>query len=173
MPGQDKPQYEVIPSNLRPELKKPYYVAVSVDVGDTGHTGVRFYMKDLSTPMAPVQAAFATHKAIGDYRSKLGIVIGDRDGTRRSRWNGLNDNVRLSRKVLLLEELIIHGGSKTDVTGEWTFNTSGKAGLDSSGTGNTIEVAGQSSPSRSGVSLQALADLCHVLLNSNEFLYVD
>lgn len=173
VPGQDKPQYEVIPSNLRPELKKPYYVAVSVDVDDTGHTGVRFYMKDLSKPTAPVQAAFATHKAIGDYRSKLGIVFGDRDGTQRSRWNGLIDNVRISRKVLSLEELAIHGGSKTDLAGEWTFNTSGKAGLNASGAGNSIEISGQSSPSKSGVPMHALADLCHVLLNSNEFLYVD
>ena len=103
----------------------------------------------------------------------LGIVIGDRDGSRRSRWNGLIDNVRVSQRALSLEELAIHGSSKTDLAGEWTFNTSGKAGLDSSRTGNTIEVAGESSPSKSGVPMHALADLCHVLLNSNEFLYVD
>lgn len=173
VPGQTKPLYEVIPSNLRPELKKPYYVAVSVRVADTGHTGVRFYMKDLSEPNSPVQAAFATHKATGGYRSELGIVIGDRDGPRRSRWNGLIDEVRVSRKALSVEELAIHRGSTKDLAGFWNFDSPGKPGLDLSGSENTMTIAGQTGTSKTGVALHALADFCHVLLNSNEFLYVD
>jgi mono/diheme cytochrome c family protein len=173
VPAHEKPQYEVIASNLRPELGKPYYVAVTVDVEDTSETGVRFYMKDLSKPASPLQAAFVTHKAVGGFRPKLGVVIGDRDGSRRARWNGLIDNVRLSRKALAVEDLAIHSGSKANLAGVWEFNSTEKAGHDSSGSNNHIEVDGGSGTTKTGISSHALADLCHVLLNSNEFLYVD
>jgi hypothetical protein len=173
VPVEEKPQYEVIASNLRPELGKPYYVAVSVNVEDTTETGVRFYMKDLSDPKSPIQAAFARHKVIGGYRPNIGVVIGDRDGPRRARWNGLIDNVRLSRKALAVEQLAIQGGSKSELAGFWEFNSSGKAGHDSSGSNNHVEVDGWGGTTKTGIPQHALADLCHVLLNSNEFLYVD
>ena len=173
VPTEDKPQYEVIASNLRPELGKPYYVAVSVDIQDTNQTGVRFYMKDLSQAASPLQAAFVTHKAIGDFRPKLGVVIGDRDGSQRARWNGLIDDVRLSRRTLTVEELAIHRASNSDLAGVWNFNSSGKAGLDSSGSENHLEIEGGTGTTKTGIPMHALVDLCHVLLNSNEFLYVD
>ncbi|MFP6764421.1 MAG: DUF1553 domain-containing protein, partial [Planctomycetaceae bacterium] len=170
--GQPQPHYEVIASNLRPELGKPYYVAVSVDIDDTDQTGIRFYMQDLSRAKQPLQAAFVAHRVTGQYRPELGVVIGDRDG-RQARWDGLIDNVRLSRRSLAVEELAVFGGSKTGLAGIWDFNRAGNSGYDSSGSGNSIHVDGAAGTTESGLPLHALTDLCHVLLNSNEFLYVD
>ena len=171
--GTDKPTYEVIASNLRPELNRPYYVAVSVDVDAVSEDGITFFMKDLSFQNSPLQTATVPHGVMGDFKSDLKLVIGDRDGTRRSRWDGLIDNVRVSRARLTPDQLLINNGDVSEISGFWEFNSQDSPGLDKSKAGNHLSVAADTSQSASGVDLQALADLCHVLLNSNEFLYVD
>lgn len=171
--GTDKPTYEVIASNLRPELNRPYYVAVSVDVDTPSESGITFYLKDLSKPDSPVQTASVKHKVTGDFRTDLKLVIGDRDGTRRSRWDGLIDNVRISPTRLSADQLLINGGTVNDVSGFWEFDSQDAPGRDKSKAENHLSLVSDSSQSTSGVDLQALTDLCHVLLNSNEFLYVD
>lgn len=171
--GTDKPTYEVIASNLRPELNRPYYVAVSVDVDTPSESGVTFFMKDLSKPEAPLETASAPHGVIGDFHTDLKLVIGDRDGKRRSRWDGLIDDVRVSRERLSVEQLLINDGASSDVSGFWEFDSPDSPGRDKSKSENHLSVATDSAQSASGVNLKALTDLCHVLLNSNEFLYVD
>ena len=171
--GTDKPTYEVIASNLRPELNRPYYVAVSVDVDATSESGVTFFMKDLSKPDAPLQTASIPHKVIGDFHNNLKLTIGDRDGSRRSRWDGLIDNVRVSLTKLPADQLLVNGGAPSAVSGFWEFDTADSPGRDKSKAENHLSVATASSQSVSGIDLKALTDLCHVLLNSNEFLYVD
>ena len=171
--GTDKPTYEVIASNLRPELNRPYYVAVSVDVDATTESGVTFFMKDLSQADSPLQTASVKHGVIGDFHNDLKLAIGDRDGSRRSRWDGLIDNVRLSRTQLATDQLLINDGAASSVSGFWEFDSLESPGRDKSKAENHLSVAVDSSQSASGIDLKALTDLCHVLLNSNEFLYVD
>lgn len=175
--GTDKPTYEVIASNLRPELNRPYYVAVSVDVDSPVESGITFYMKDLSNPDAPLQTATVGHKVLGDFHNDLRLVIGDRDGSRRSRWDGLIDNVRVSRTRLKQEQLLISSAESSDaaeaISGFWEFESADHPGRDKSKAGNHLSIAESSSSSASGIDIQTLTDLCHVLLNSNEFLYVD
>ncbi|MGZ0171599.1 MAG: DUF1549 domain-containing protein [Planctomycetales bacterium] len=171
--GTDKPTYEIIASNLRPELNRPYYVAVSVDVDAPSESGVTFFMKDLSKPEAPLESASVKHGVIGDFHSDLTLVVGDRDGKRRSRWDGLIDNVRVSRNKLPADQLLINGGASSDVSGFWEFNSPESPGSDKSKAENHLSVASDPLRSTSGIDLKALTDLCHVLLNSNEFLYVD
>ncbi|NQV28822.1 MAG: DUF1549 domain-containing protein [Rhodopirellula sp.] len=171
--GTDKPTYEVIASNLRPELNRPYYVAVSVDVDTVSEAGITFYMKDLSSPDAPLQTASISHGVVGDFHSELKLVIGDRDGSRRSRWDGLVDNVRVSRTRLTAEQLLINGGANSDISGFWEFDSPESPGHDKSNSENHLSITEDASASQSGIDLKALTDLCHALLNSNEFLYVD
>lgn len=171
--GTDQPTYEVIASNLRPELNRPYYVAVSVDVDESGDSGVKFFMKDLSASEAALQTASVPHKVVGDFSSDLKLVIGDRDGKRRSRWDGLIDNVRVSRDRLKDDELWINDGAGRELSGFWEFNSLEAPGRDKSSTENHLSAVVDPSRSVSGIDLKALTDLCHVLLNSNEFLYVD
>ncbi len=171
--GTDQLTYEVIASNLRPELNRPYYVAVTVDVDDSRDSGVKFLMKDLSASDAALQTASVPHKVIGDFSSDLKLVIGDRDGNRRSRWDGLIDNVRVSREKLKDDELWIHRGTGRELSGHWEFDSLESPGRDKSKAGNHLRAVVDGSQSVSGINLNALTDLCHVLLNSNEFLYVD
>jgi len=171
--GTGKPTYEVIASNLRPELNEPHYVAVSVDVDDESEAGVTFYLKNLAKPDAKLETASAKHKVTGDFRPDLSFVLGDRDGSRRSRWDGLIDDVRLSATVLKAEELLINGGSGRDVIGLWQFADVENPGRDSSGQNRDLSLTGAPGVSKTGIEEDVLADFCHVLLNSNEFLYVD
>lgn len=171
--GTARPTYEVIASNLRPELNRPYYVAVSVDVDDATEAGVTFYMKDLSKPDVPIQSANVAHKVLGDYHSHLRLVIGGRDTTRKSRWDGAIDNIRLSTARLSEGQLLVNQGKVDAVAGFWKFDHSDAPGADSSGSDNDLQLLSSDSVTLSGIDASRLTDLCHVLLNSNEFLYVD
>jgi hypothetical protein len=162
--------YEVVASNLRPELNKPYYAAVSVKIAETGESGVTFYLKELSSPDAPLQTANVAHKVTAHYRSNSALTIGGRDNSPRHIWDGLIDDVRLSTAALARDELLIHNVANTDkIVGFWRFDETPGFEKDASGKGNDIKPTTQTANS----DATALVDFCHVLLNSNEFLYVD
>lgn len=162
-----KQGYEVIASNLRPELGKPYYAGCSVKLGDTGPAGVTFFLQDLSRKDAPMQTANVKHRVTQGHRSAEPLVIGGRAKSDRHRWDGLLDDVRLSIRALDREQLWIQNPQPhTSTVGFWRFEQ-GRECVDSSEYNNAI------SASKQNARLSAVADLCHVLLNSNEFLYVD
>ncbi len=171
--GTGKPTYEVIPSNLRPELDRPYYVAVAVDVDDASETGITFYLKDLSDKDSPLQTASVSHKVTGDFRPDLSFAVGARAGSSHSRWNGLATDVRLSSARLTADELLINGGKGRAVVGHWDFSDARQPGRDASGNGHDLRIYGAPAATRSGIPEFTLTDFCHVLLNSNEFLYID
>ena len=163
--------YEAIPSGLRLELDTPYYVAVSVRIGDTSETGVTFYMKEL-TAGVPLQTARATHKVTANHQSNLALIIGGRDPEKHQIWDGLIDDVRLSRRALKQEELLLsHEGADENTVGYWRFEEPDFF-KDSSPNGHNIRSdispAGHADPKTA-----ALIDFCHVLLNSSEFLYTE
>lgn len=166
--------HEDIPSNLRLELDRPYAVAVSVKLarGDVGE--LQFFLRDLSTPMSDWQSVTVPHH-IKSLDPSAYVVVGDRDATARSRWDGLIDDVRLTRVALPLEQL---GGNSAanQAVAHWSFNGS-TAGTNSAAAERHLNAIATAAPgvtnSASGVSAAALGDLCHALLNSNEFLYID
>lgn len=164
--------YEVISSDLRPELNKPYYVAVSVRAQDKTADGVRFWMKDLSQPDAPLQTARAAHFVTGEYRGNWNVVVGGRHGQTRHKWDGLIDDVRISAAALTEKELLIHGGRPSAVVAHWMFEEQPGFFTDASGRGHHLGVP-EAESVEADARAAALVDLCHVLLNSNEFLYVD
>ena len=161
--------YEVVPSGLHLELDRPYFVAVSARIAESGPAGITFAVRDLSRPDSEPQAAGAAHRVVCGYRTERALVIGGRDGITRHRWDGLIDDVRLASAALP------DGALTTDapldaVVGWWRFDAAGDALADGSTHGRTLRLntePRQSSPDG------ALVDLCHVLLNSSEFLYVD
>ncbi len=166
--------YEVVASNLRPELNKPYYVAASVKIGDKSERGVTFYLKDLSQPNAPLQTASAAHKVSDHYRSKDALTIGGRDRTDRHNWDGLIDDVRLTAAALAPDQLLIGSASAIEHSvGFWRFDGETTFYSDASGKNNNIQATGASAGAPADPRTAALVDFCHVLLNSNEFLYVD
>lgn len=163
--------YEVVPSNLHLELDHAYYVAVAVDIDDPSENGVTFYVKDLEK--GTMKVAHAPHRVMKNYRSNAALVLGGRDGNFSHGWDGLIDDVRLSNGCLKQQQLAIQDptiGSQT--VGFWRFEP--EPGFYASSNGGPAIIANpdtrKSTPDRTAL---ALTDLCHVLLNSNRFLYLD
>jgi hypothetical protein len=163
--------YEAIQSGLQIELNKPYFVSVSVRIGDTSETGVTFFLKQL-VDGAPMQVAHVPHKVTSNHQSNLSLVIGGRDPDKGQVWDGLIDDVRLSRQALKLDELLLaREGSNEATVGYWRFDEPDFF-KDSSPNGHNIRP--EISPAANAdPRTAALIDFCHALLNSNEFLYVD
>ena len=164
--------YEVIASGLRVALHKPHYVAVSIDIDETGERGIAFYLRDLSDPQSPLQSARVKHKVTGRYRSNAAFVIGGRDGPKRHGWHGLIGEVRLADRALEPEELLVHERARSiRPVGHWLFEMETGFFQDATGRLPDLDRGGLV---RRGRKLDApLVDFCHVLLNSNEFFYVD
>ena len=165
---------EVVASDLRLELHKTHYVAAVVRIGETGEAGVAFYMQDLSDPEAPLRTAGVRHRVTGGYASKAAFMIGGRDGQKSHGWDGLIDEIRLSRQALAKEQLLLVDGMPPGnaVVGHWTFEHEPGFFKES---GNRVKpLVRPEQPRTSGAASETgLVDFCHVLLNSNEFLYVD
>jgi mono/diheme cytochrome c family protein len=163
--------YEVIPSDLRLALHKTHYVSVSVKLADTGPTGVTFTMLDLSDPEATLRTASVKHKTTSGYAAKNApFAIGGREGQAGHGWDGLIDDVRLTRRALSKGELLIDDAPGKDVAGHWTFE--GVPGFFAESEGRQDAMT---RPALKAVqtSEAGLVDFCHVILNSNRFLYVD
>jgi hypothetical protein len=165
--GQDKTVYEVVPSNLHLELNTPYYVAATVRPDDTTASGITFYLQSLKGE-APLQTQSAAHQVVAPGNPQVLLTVGGRYGLSQHQWDGLIDDLRLSEGALPVESLAIQGGLPVAATlGAWTFDDANDRLADGGPGGNSLLLPG----SLSGE--QALIDLCHALLNSNEFLYVD
>jgi mono/diheme cytochrome c family protein len=169
-----KPAYEVVPSNLRLELDKPYYVAAAVKIKDEAPEAT-FYVKELAATDKPLQSAAVPLSVRGEYRGNASLVLGGRDGQARSNWDGLLDDVRLSSVALPPEELLVTNTADRETTvGLWRFEDQFGLHADSSGRDNRLYPASPTATPRSTSPRDAARiDFCHVLLNSNEFLYVD
>ncbi|HWL09134.1 MAG TPA: DUF1549 domain-containing protein [Planctomicrobium sp.] len=157
------------------ELNKPYYAAVSVRLAKPGQPGVaKFYLKDLSNDDEPLLTAELPVPLASAFVNDAPLSIGSR-GLKDGRFDGLIDDVRLSKGVLPLSQLLFTSEGITQSTvGYWQFEPSPGMFHDSLPNGLNIR------PVRNDKQVQQLApneaafvDLCHVLLNSNEFLYVD
>ncbi len=163
--------YDVISSNLRLELDTPYYVAVSLRIGDTSETGVTFYRKEL-TAGAALATARVPHKVTANHQSNLPLVIGAREPERAVVWDGLVDDLRLSRAALKPEQLLVNREAVgEDTVGYWLFEEPGffkDTSPHSHSIRSDIAPAGQLDAKSA-----ALVDFCHLLFNANEFLYLD
>jgi len=170
----------VIPSDIHLELQRPYYVAASVKVSDAADRSVTFYVKDLSDNDAPLVVKRVEHTFAGTHQAACAFAIGGRDAPDtkadggRSVWDGLIDDVRLSAGALARGELLWERGTAAGVVGHWTFEESPGFAEDVSGQGRVLARGGMILPPVSDLRrYEAVVDLCHVLFNSSEFLYVE
>jgi hypothetical protein len=171
--------YSVIPSDIQLQLQRPYYVAASVRTqGD--EKSVTFSVKDLSDNDAPLVEKTVAHPFAGSHAASSRFAIGGRDvADQRSRatsvWDGLVDDVRLSSRPLAREELLWEDGDPGDaVVGHWTFEETPGFAADASGHGRSLVRNGLPLPQVKDIRrYESLVDLCHVLFNSSEFLYVE
>jgi mono/diheme cytochrome c family protein len=169
-----KALYEPIFSDLHINLNKPYFVAVTVNLTNTSEGGVTFYAKDLSNDDEPLQVAKIAHRVVSGHRSPVSFAIGGRAVDKSHLWDGLIDDVRLSRAALRQEQLLLTAENVTGTTcGYWQFEAKPSVFRDSSPNKNDIKPMLASRAVTTDRKTTALTDFCQVLLNANEFLYVE
>lgn len=155
--------YEVVPSDLRLQLGIPYHVTARVSCSE--HT-VTFTVQDLNQPQGERRTAVVKHGILG----KLGTgqatpVIGGTARRNGHLFDGVIEGVLVASGILpdgalSADPALWSGGTLT-----WLPRRGGATGK--------FEVSGGSVHAESSdPRLRAMADLCHVLLNSNEFLYL-
>jgi hypothetical protein len=165
---------EAIFSGLNIELNRPYFVAVSVDLAKTNESGITFFSKDLSNDDEPLQVTHVAHRTAQPIRSTANFTIGGRDTGLDHVWDGLIDDVRFSNSVLKPEQLLLTSESITETTmGFWRFESAASYHKDASPRANDIRAKIAPAAAPTNARTAALIDFCHVLLNANEFLYVD
>jgi hypothetical protein len=171
--------YEVIHSDFRVELHKTYYLAVAIKMKETGEAGATFYLKDMTDMDAGLKSVGVKHAVTGSYGSKSALVIGGRDSKPAHGWDGLIDEVRISRKALAKDELLFNEGHVQEgmLCGHWVFEDQPGLFKDSAGVqADLVKLSAPASGRSAGSVVKndaALVDLCHVLLNSNRFLYLE
>jgi hypothetical protein len=158
--------YEVVASNLRMELGRRYHVAVSVSCADRT---VHFSLRDLETPGAQRQEAVVHHSL----RGKLGlgssslVVGGLSKRMPPHHWDGRIEALRLVAGRLQPDAVGTPPESWAASSGSllvWNAAAGPGSHWNWYGEGKAAESA---EPRR-----QAFADLCQILLNTNEFFYL-
>ena len=184
----DKSASEAVFSGFHMQLNRPYYVGVAVNVADAGDNGVTFYLKDLANDEEPMLVYSTTHKVVkipafsprptGKASEARVFTIGGTVGKQERSWDGMIDDVRLSDTVLAQKQLLVHADRMTKNTvAYWQFEQAPGMLQDSSPHRLTLERHGSASaasrPATIDAQRAAWIDFCQVLLNANEFLYVD
>ncbi|MEM6366396.1 MAG: DUF1553 domain-containing protein, partial [Planctomycetota bacterium] len=161
------------------ELNVPYYAAASVQLAKPGQPGeVTFYLKDLSNDDEPLHIASIPHQLTGGFENPSPFTFGRISGTRAAPFDGLIDDVRLTSVALPQDQILYTIESENDATvGYWQFESDpgvrvNSVRANSSDHTLSIDAHGEATVPWSA-SQAAFVDWCHVLLNSNEFLYID
>jgi hypothetical protein len=168
--------YEVVASGLRIPLGKPYYVAATIHnepaAGQKFGGTITFYARDLSDAYAPMQSVTVTHQICGGYvSSERALYVGGREKDKSSLWHGAIARVALRRGALDAGWLMNWVGMNDPTC---LVDVNADAAAEQLKTSWKWESnASVASPTGSlDASREAIADLCHVLLNSNEFFYL-
>ncbi|MBI3822677.1 MAG: DUF1553 domain-containing protein [Planctomycetes bacterium] len=181
----DKAAYDAIFSGLHLQLNRPYYIAVAVNLKDASDRGITFYLKDLANDEEPLGIYSTTHKVTGFGEpgasatgGKRHFTIGGTIGKIERSWDGMLDDVRLSDIALPQKQLLIHqAGMTKNTVAYWQFEPTPGMLQDSSPNRLTLQRFSSASVAGPAVVIDvrraAWIDLCQVLLNANEFLYVD
>jgi hypothetical protein len=173
--------YEAVPSGLRIPLDKPYYVAACVDPkpadGQQYGSTVTFYARDLSDPNAPMQTVTVNTQVCGDWvNEKRALYVGGRDQDKKSLWDGAIARVALRNGMLDAGKLMSWATNAdptciADINADLVSTMSKAAPTQRWDWESSIVVAktkgGEFDPNK-----EAVVDLCHALLNSNEFFYL-
>ncbi len=164
-------------SNLRIEMNKPYYVAAAVRYADAAGPGeVAFTLKDLANDDEPLLHDRVPTSLTGVRTAAQPIQIGGKGKDRESSFHGVIDDVRLSSGALEDQALLYANEDvKPSALGFWRFENKTGTMRDSSGKGRDLtplDTRTVAAPEKRAAHAP-LAALCHALLNSSEFLYVE
>jgi len=164
---------ELVGSNQQLQLERPYYAAVSVRLANQGPGQITFYLKDLADEDAPLRITKVPHGITGGLANTSPLRIGGQWGRMDNGFDGLIDEVRFSDDPLEEKELLCSTETLNPRTlGYWRFEAKPGEFRDSTGHGLDLRLPRRSTK-LGDLGRSSLADFCHVLLNSSEFLYVD
>ena len=155
--------YEVVASNLRLPLGHRMHVVAVVSCAEHN---VTFYMRDLDAPEAPVERVVVPHAIRGKlgYGNSAVVVGGLNKRATAHQWDGAIEALRLVGGALNPPDLSGDALKWTAALTRWNA---------AEGLGKAWLASGDSKVAESGGPFQqAMNDLCQVLLNSNEFLYL-
>lgn len=156
--------YEPVASDLRLELGITYHIAVKVSCAK--HE-VAFRVQQVDKPNAPVLTSTATHSVrTGLARGAAALVIGGVHKRAPSHhWDGRIEAARIVRG-LLPDSALTPKADTWAAPALITWNA--KAGVPENLAWASAEGPAEPADPRK----QAMIDLCHVLLNANEFFYL-
>ena len=143
-------------------------------LAETGPGGITFHAKDLSNDDEPLLSSPASHRVVKISRERGMFAIGGRgDRGFGGLWDGLIDDVRLSNTALRGDQLLLNAEQAGPATvGFWEFEP--QAGVFHDSSPNKLDIRFESEKKASSdPERQAWIDFCQVLLNANEFIYVD
>jgi hypothetical protein len=154
------------------QINTPYYASATFRLPRDGQSGrVTFYLKDLSNDDEPLLTAEISHDIVEGINNDLPLTFGGFSAKDAQSFDGLVDDVRWVAKPLSVDEILQTVESEHPATiGYWQFET--VPGVMRNSIANRLNIRGRGeqiinlSPTEA-----ALADFCHALLNSNEFLY--
>lgn len=156
--------YEPVASDLRLELGVTYHIAVKVSCA--AHQ-VTFQVQQIDKPNAPVMTSVANHIVrTGLDRGTASLVIGGvHKRAPTHHWDGKIEAARIVRGLLPNEALSPKPEAWTaPAVVTWKAKT---------GPGETLSWSSpEGQPEPTDPKRQAMVDLCHVLLNANEFFYL-
>ena len=162
-------------SNLRIEMNKPYYVAAAVRYADKNGPGeVAFTLKDLANDDEPLLHDRVATSLTAVRAASQPIQLGGKGADRESSFHGVIDDVRLSAGALDDQGLLYSNEDvQPSALGFWRFENKTGTMRDSSGKGRDLAVGAVKASPDTKNGATPLAALCHALLNSSEFLYVE
>jgi hypothetical protein len=162
-------------SNLRIEMNKPYYASAAVRYADKNGPGeVSFTLKDLANDDEPLLHDRVATNLTGVRTATQPIQLGGKGTDRESSFHGVIDDLRLSAGALTDQALLYSNEDmRPDTLGFWRFENKTGTLRDSSSKGRDLAVGAVKATSDTKSTATPLAALCHALLNSSEFLYVE
>ncbi|MCA9048706.1 MAG: DUF1553 domain-containing protein, partial [Planctomycetaceae bacterium] len=170
--------YEVVASNLRPELNRTYMAAVAVSETADGHGEASFTLQPFGAEAAAAQTATVEFRSAKELTGKFPLVVGGRAKQSRHRWDGQLDQLAVFSTALTPQQVQnLFDAQLRDVADAapvafWNFESGQQPTADASGESHHLTTV-SSADSPIGPTERSVAELCHVLLNSNEFVYID
>lgn len=166
-------------SGLRIEMNKPYFVSAAIRYATKTKPGeVTFNLKDLSNDDEQLLVDKVALNLATAPLNMSAVTLGGNSSRDASSFHGAIDDVRLSNAPLTPGQLLFTSEDpRPETLGFWRFENRSGVLADSSGhhcdlTGAKAK-AGPATSKGSPLPDRALSELCHALLNSTEFLYLE
>jgi len=166
---------EAIFSDQHIALNKPYYIGCAFTPATKTTKGlVTFFLKDLANDDEPLLVSKIEHSILGEFTNNLPLTIGSAYANNNGNFDGLIDDIRLSNTALGVDQLLFtREGLGKQTIGYWQFESKPDVFRDTSDNHLHIQISGKTISTKSDAQNNAWIDLCQVLLNSSEFLYVE